>query len=173
MPGVRPLAPAGPTTPETLYVDEDGPTEALPVEESQTIVVGTIASFQPYVSNDRAFIFTDVRVCVDEFLKVDGTPTPMLTFERGGGVLLLPDGQRLVVSGVGAIRGTRVGRRYLLFLGRLFSAEAYSLLQAYDITDGRARAMERTGTASSVEGLRADALVERVRTALRRILRRG
>jgi hypothetical protein len=166
-PGARSLAPAGPATPETLYVDEAGPAEALPVEESQTIVVGTIASFQPYLSNDRTFIFTDVRVCVDEFLKAEGAPTPMLTFERAGGVLVLSDGQRLVVSGAGAIRGTRVGRRYVLFLGRQPSTDIYSLLQAYDVTDGRARGMERAGIASSVEGLQADVLLERIRTALR------
>lgn len=94
---------------------------ALPVTESDAILLGGVIDAKAHLSNDKTGIYSEFSVQVEEVLKNSGPdsiiPGTVVSIERFGGAVRFPSGtiQRYETTGQGM---PRVGERYLFFLKR-------------------------------------------------------
>lgn len=114
----------------------------LPVEQSTTIVTGTVLDAKANISEDRSGVYSEVTVKVDEALKDTAGISRMIVAEREGGRVRLPSGTifRYVVDGIGI---PKVDHRYLLFLKQLDDGD-FSILTGYQLLDGRVEPLDIT-----------------------------
>jgi hypothetical protein len=116
----------------------------LPTENTAIIMLGTVVSLQPYLSQDKSFIYTEYAVHVEKYLKKDTDTLPAvgerLIVDRTGGVLRLRNGHiiRYDSSGTGMARPLRVGERLVLFLNRIHNGASLMLGQGFLLRDGKA-----------------------------------
>lgn len=111
--------------------------EALPIDSSDTILVGTITDAQAHLSNDKTAVYSEFHVQVEEVLKQDPAKSPIeltaaILIERFGGAVRFSSGtiQRYETIGQGMPRS---GERYLLFLKRLDEAPSFSIITGYEL----------------------------------------
>jgi hypothetical protein len=152
-PGSQPLDRAAPITPETFYLAETDEIPHLPVRESDAIVVGMVAAFQPHFSSDRTFIYTDFTVCVAAIVKGTGRRDRTLVFERAGGSVRLESGKVVSVTGLDGEQAPRVGSRYVFFLRHQDDSPVFTLLRAYKLVAGHVRAMHGGQRRSPFDGM--------------------
>lgn len=133
----------------TLSPDEDSieqvwpRVEFAPTSESAAIVTGTVIKLQPYLSENRSRIYTEIEIKVDDVLKRDANNDRLfaantLVIDRLGGILKLKTG-RIVhddihIDGLGK---TRVGKRYIFFAERVNRGYDISLIKSYELRDGK------------------------------------
>jgi hypothetical protein len=116
----------------------------LPTGYTPVIVLATVASAQPYLTEDKSFIYTEFGVRTEELLKLDAAPLPLsgdlLVVDRGGGRLRLRTGRVLRYDSAGSSMASplRPGRRYVLFLNRIFDGECLHLGRAVELREGQA-----------------------------------
>lgn len=111
----------------------------LPVT-SDLIVVGSIQSRQPFLSDNITIVYTELNVHIEEILK--NNPTSLvhafepLVVHREGGAIRMPSGRifRYVVGGSGSI--PEIGKRYVLFLQHEAERD-YKLVAGYELADPR------------------------------------
>lgn len=123
---------------------ESPPPPPLPVNV-ELIVVGGIHRRQPYVSDDRTNVYTELTVHIEDILK-NNTSSPVYAFEpltvnRAGGAIRMPNGHvfRYFVAGVGSM--PEVGKRYVLFLQH-DAERGYNLIVGYELADKTIRPLE-------------------------------
>jgi hypothetical protein len=111
----------------------------LPVT-SDLIVVGSIQSRQPYISDNFTVVYTELTVHIEGILN-NNASAPVdaykpLIVNREGGAIRMPNGRvwRYLVAGSGGI--PVVGKRYVLFL-QSKKAQDYELVCGYELTDTR------------------------------------
>jgi hypothetical protein len=119
----------------------------LPTEYTPIILIGTVASFQPYLSEDKSYIYTEYAVQVKQYLKKDAGALPIvgdkLIVDRSGGVLRLRDGHVIQYhsSGTGMARPLRTGERLVLFLNRVHDGAILFLGRGFLLQNGKAYAI--------------------------------
>ena len=92
----------------------------LPAAQSSAVVVGEVVAGRAHLSEDKANVYSEFSVRVEEVIKNDpGEPisvSDVVVTERQGGRVRLPNGR---ISGyyVSGQNPPEVGRRYVLFLG--------------------------------------------------------
>jgi hypothetical protein len=104
---------------------------ALPVAQSDAIVVGEVLNAGAHRSENKLNVFSNFEVKVDEVLKGSKlTAGSVINVQRVGGFVNYPDGKkvlfRLIGNGMPA-----VGYRYAFFLNIL--DEDYSILTGYEL----------------------------------------
>lgn len=113
---------------------------ALPVIDSDLILVGEVTEARAFLSNDRGGVYSEFTTRAGEVLKQDaGAPVnsgESLTAERAGGRVKYASGRvgRVRFQGQGMLRR---GRKYVLFLKRNAERESFTLLTAYELRDGK------------------------------------
>jgi hypothetical protein len=108
---------------------------AIPVSQSDVILIGTVVDSQAYLSADKTGVYSEFGIHVDEVLRGIGTNTlnyPVVSVERFGGAVRFASGviQKYRTSGQGM---PRKGRRYLLFLKKIDQDDDFSILTAYEL----------------------------------------
>jgi hypothetical protein len=94
---------------------------ALPVAESDVVLVGGVLHAQAHLSNDKTGIYSEFTVQIEEVFRDNGkvslSPGVVVSVERFGGAVRFPSGiiQRYETVGQGM---PRVGERYVFFLRR-------------------------------------------------------
>lgn len=114
---------------------------ALPVAQSDAVVLGTVVKAQPYLTESKTSLYTEFTVNIEEVLKNDaggslfaGIP---LVVDREGGALRLP-GDRVVRYEVGGTgRLPRAGKTYVFFLKRAHEGADWSILSGYELRGAR------------------------------------
>lgn len=126
---------------------------ALPVNESEAVVVGQVVEAQAYLSNDKSMVYSEFVLNVDEVLMNKGqTPLAvgdLVAVERDGGRVHFPTGRitSWSVSGQGM---PRVGRRYVFFLTHEFplfghKEESFYLLTGYELQANHVLPLDNPG----------------------------
>ena len=90
---------------------------ALPVAESEIVVVGTIQSAQAHLSESKRNVFSEFTLTVEDVLKskIQGVAQgSVLTIDRVGGHVKYPNGQRVLYR-ITSLNMPQIGGRYLLF----------------------------------------------------------
>jgi hypothetical protein len=102
----------------------------LPASDSDVILIGTVLSGKANFSHDKASVYSDFDVQVDEALKGQ-LASKQISVERYGGAVRFPSGrlQKYEISGQGL---PQLGQRYVFFLKQLDN-DSYKIVTAYNV----------------------------------------
>lgn len=109
---------------------------ALPVADSDLIIIGEVVEARAYLSNDKSGVYSEFMTRVNETLKQSAPASlalgSVLTIERPGGRVKFPAGGvvkfRIIGQGM-----PRQGRQYLLFLKHNEERRNYTILTGYEL----------------------------------------
>jgi hypothetical protein len=119
--------------------------DLLPSSLSDAVVAGTVADFQPYFSNDRTAIYTELRVQVEKVFKDKGhAVSQQIAIDELGGAIRLPNGR--VASHISAPLDSEidVGKRYVLFLTYSDTTKSFRVVKAWELRRGRAQPVAKS-----------------------------
>ncbi len=121
--------------------------DPIPTKMSDVVAIVQIASTQPFLSSDKAMVYSELYGTVIETL-VDkqhlAKDSSVVIIERGG-TLQLPSGKVLTAMPYGGTNPLRIGTRYLLFLQYKSSAEAYVTLRAWSLAGTKPQELDDDG----------------------------
>jgi hypothetical protein len=141
-------ATVNPETVETEFFPEPHITfPALPLAESDLVVVGTIGGGQAHLSENKRNVFSEFTLIVEEVFnsKSSGlSQGSVLTIDRIGGHVKYPNGQKVLYR-IAGLNMPQIGSRYLFFLTSKHNKADLSILTGYELT--------QTGAVPLDEGL--------------------
>ena len=108
---------------------------AIPVAESDVVLVGTVNNAEAYLSNDRTAIYSEFDTQIDEVLKNGTLSLPIgtiATIERFGGAVRFRSGSVLTYETAGQGMPL-IGRKYLFFLKRISGDTQFRIVTGYEI----------------------------------------
>lgn len=112
---------------------------ALPVYQSDVIVIGTITDRQAHLSNDKTRVYSEFTVKIEQILKGETNPLIVnqnsISVERFGGAVRLPSG-KILRRGDISERMPLNDRKYLFFLQSHNESESFSIITGYELRDG-------------------------------------
>jgi hypothetical protein len=155
---------------ETEFIGEPHFTfPALPVAESELVVVGTIGSGQAHLSENKRNVFSEFTLIVESVLKskdpgvVQGS---VLTVDRIGGHVKYPNGHKVLYRVFG-VNMPQIGSRFLFFLTSKHNKADLSILTGYEFTqEGVAPIDEELPQVKSLTGVSEKDILQRVRKLL-------
>ncbi len=130
---------------EVAFADWLPPGIALPVAESQVVVIGKTAESRAFLSNEKKSVYSEFKIEIEKGFKnvseASAEEQNLLTAEREGGIVVFPNGFKTWYHVAGQ-RMPAVGERYLFFLTNDFpqygrQGDALYLLTAYHLKDGK------------------------------------
>lgn len=136
--GGGPVKESTPESEVTLINEIEYP--ALPVADSDAIVLGEIISAQAHLSNDKKRVYSEFSVRIGELLKDNKcaplAPNSVIATERPSGKVKFPSGhvKKYHTEGQGM---PQAGRQYLFFLKYNEERDNYYLVTAYELRDGK------------------------------------
>jgi len=135
----------------------------LPVTESDVVIIGQVLSGEAHRSENKANIFSNFEVRVEEVLKGnDLTAGSVITIQREGGVLKYANGRkvlfRLSANGMPAVAG-----RYAFFLKAV--EEDYSILTGYELSKDGIVPLDYSPQFQSLQGENEPSFLTKLRDA--------
>lgn len=138
---------------------------ALPVTESDAIVLGYVASAKAHRSENKQGIFSEFEVRVDEVLKGEDlvTKSNMIVVERTGGFLKYPNGRKVLffIMGYGM---PQVGTRNVFFLKSINSG--LRIVTVYELTPDGVLPIDQSKQFSRFQGEKEEAFLATLRDIL-------
>lgn len=114
---------------------------ALPVVDSDGIIIAEVTDARAYLSNDRTSVYSEFTLNVSEVLKNGGagslSPGALIAAQRPGGRVRLQSGKVLLRGAPYGRNMPRLRQRYVFFLRQNDEGQDYSIITAYEIRDGR------------------------------------
>jgi hypothetical protein len=141
---------------------------ALPVAESDIVVVGTIGTAEALLSESKRNVFSEFTLTVEDVLKskIQGVEQgSVLTIDRVGGHVKYPNGQRVLFR-IAGLNMPEIGGRYLLFLTLKHNNEDISILTAYQLTPNGAIPIDEPYHVASLTGVSEVDILQRVRNLI-------
>ena len=141
---------------------------ALPVAESEIVVIGTIRTGQAHLSESKKNVFSEFTLTVEDVLKskIQGvTQGSVLTIDRVGGHVRYPNGHRVLYRITG-LNMPQVGGRYLLFLTLKHNNEDISILTAYRLTPNGAIPLDDLHQVETLTGVTEADILQRLRNLI-------
>jgi hypothetical protein len=112
----------------------------VPVQESDTVIVGQVLSFQPRFSADHSHLYTEVTIRVEERMKggekADAGKTISLLFR--GGRLRLPGGREISEEFVPSNYHLAENTRYVMFLNYFAPMDCFQVVKTWELRNGKA-----------------------------------
>lgn len=114
---------------------------AIPVAQSDVLIVGEVADAQAYLTEDKTGIYSEFAVRVDEVLKNSATtpliPGNSISAMRGGGAVRFPSG-KVIRKGQSYKPLPRAGRQYVFFLKyNNDGGQDFKIITAYELKGDR------------------------------------
>jgi hypothetical protein len=142
---------------------------ALPVAQSDAVIVGEVAASEAHLSNDRTGVYSEFSIKVDGVLR-NQLDTPLrvgdvIIGEREGGIVRFQDGRlfEYVVYHQGM---PRLSRKYLFFLSRNKQGGDYSIITAYEFRSNQVIPLDDSPAFASYKGSDEQVFVSKVRGAI-------
>lgn len=142
---------------------------ALPVDQSDAVVIGEITNSQAYLSNDKSGVYSEFTIRIDETLKSPNSaalaPGDIIIGERAGGAVKFSSGRitRYTLLGQGF---PRPRRRYVLFLRMNEVGQDFHILTGYQLRRGKVQPLDQKDIFSHYEGSDQTSLLDDIRNAL-------
>ncbi len=145
---------------------------AIPVNESDVIIVGNVTGAQAYTTHSKTHVYSEFTIQVAEVIKDDAS-NPIrvnnsVEVDRIGGRVRFPNGRVSQYFIVGQ-NMPEVGKQYLLFITKSDGKGDYSILTGYEIRDGIIHPLDNPGTGHPIttrEGSDATSFLNEVRAAV-------
>jgi len=125
----------------------------VPVQESDTVIIGQILSFQPHSSADHTHLYTELTIRVEQRMKgaeqADAGKTIALLFR--GGRLRLPGGREISEEFVPSNYHLAENTRYVMFLNYFAPMDCFQVVKTWELRNGKAvpTAMEDVAEANN------------------------
>lgn len=151
-----------------LFLEPHFTFPALPVAQSEIVVVGTIGTAQALLSESKKNVFSEFTLTVEDVLKskIQGVAQgSVLTIDRVGGHVKYPNGQKVLFR-IAGLNMPRIGGRYLLFLTSKHGKEDISILTAYELTPDGAIALDEADHVERLPGVTEVDILQRVRNLI-------
>lgn len=137
----------------------------LPVNESDVIVIGQVASSMAHLSENKHSVFSEFEIRVDEVFKGDGlvTRSSMIIVERLGGFVKYPDGHKLLffIPGLGM---PEVGTRNVFFLKD--HSPGFSVITGYELNPHGILALDQSAQFRQFHGQSEATFLSTLRAAI-------
>jgi hypothetical protein len=139
---------------------------ALPVNESDIILIATVSSSEAHISGNKKGVFSEFKLAVESVLKTsqDFTQGSLLTVDRVGGYVKYPNGQQILFR-VNGINMPQVGARYLFFLSTRRKPD-FIIKTAYELTPQGVVALDFSEQFLALDGISDIEIQKRVRGLL-------
>jgi hypothetical protein len=151
-----------------LINDEYLSVPAIPVKESELIVIGKVLEAAAHLSNNKKTVYSEFTVQIDEILrdttgsiKKDGS----VTVDREGGFVEYKNGLSRLHR-IGGLLMPQVGRKYILFLRNREKGPNYEIINGYELKDGGVINLTGSTETISYVGMDQAVLLSKVRKAL-------
>lgn len=122
-------------------VSESPELPALPVTQSDAIIIGTITESQPYMTESQHVIYTEFTFQVEDVLKGKElgniTGGNLIKVDREAGAIRLTNGKKVYYDAAGTGNAPRAKKRYLLFLKRINDRQDLSIINGYKLLNGK------------------------------------
>ena len=146
---------------------------ALPIVESDAVVVGEVTASSGHLSNDKTGAYSEFVIRIDEVLKEDsGLSNEFVIAVREGADVELPSGRivryEIVHQGL-----PQVGRRYVLFLKYNEQGNDYDILTGYELRKERVLPLDKVQPFAIYKTQREDTFLDSVREAIARSFKNG
>jgi hypothetical protein len=112
----------------------------IPVEESSVVVVGKVVKIQPYLSEDKSQIYTEITVQVQSLLKNDDSQSEIKTIilDKLGGAVRLNSGRIIQYEVQINGRGNPCkDNRYIFFIQKTDKNKGYYFIKGYELSEGK------------------------------------
>jgi len=129
--------------PLTTHAEEP----ALPIDQSDVVIVGRVTNVNAYISEDKTTVYSEATVKVEEVLTGESPiqPGDVVTTTRDGGAVRLPSGKILRRGRLGR-NIPEASRTYLFFLDYLDEIKDFSIITAYELSEGVVTPLDGTIT---------------------------
>lgn len=113
---------------------------ALPISQSDAILIGLVTESQAFLSSDKSYVYSEFTVQIEDVLKNFSpaalAPNITTTVERSGGIVRFSSGktQRLGNGGEGL---PQKQKRYLFFLKWSDAGKDFITLTGYELSNGK------------------------------------
>jgi len=130
--------PDDPSENTTLVDAIDSNLPALPVTQSNAVLIGEVLNAQAYLSDDRTGVYSEFTIRVSDIIKSDWDVKigNLIEVDRDGGRVKFPSGKTHWYS-VDKENMPNTGRRYVLFVTRQNELGALHLLTGYELREGK------------------------------------
>jgi hypothetical protein len=119
----------------------------LPLNRTDTIVMGSVTTARAVLSADRTNIFSQFTVQIENTIK-GSVPSRTITLERHGGAVVLDSGARIERGGC-YNRMPAIGHAYIFFLQSQPDTDDFKIITAFEIKNDTVYALD--GTDSSTD----------------------
>ena len=121
----------------------------IPSNESSDIVVGKVVKLQPYFSEDKSQIYTEITLQVEDVLKnqssnlISGSKT--IALDKIGGAIQLNSGKTVRYEVQIDGRGNPcVDNRYLFFIKQSSKSDDFHFIKGYELNEGKVFTLENS-----------------------------
>lgn len=126
------------------HIGVGGPPTALPVEQSNVIIIGEVTDAEAILSSDQRGLYSEFTVQIKKVLKNNTkeslTKGDSIFVERQGGRFKLPSG-KLVTERVSETKMPLVGKKYILFLNK-HPDDYFAIYTGYDLSGDKVTALD-------------------------------
>lgn len=106
---------------------------AFPIEQSSSIILGTVTDSRAFVSNDKTAVYSEFDIRVNQSFKNRGTSSEsQIVAERVGGIVRFASG-RVQRRGDSGRSLPQKGKQYILFLKWDEAGEDYLIITGYEV----------------------------------------
>lgn len=139
---------------------------ALPVSESDIILIATVSSSEAHLSGNKKGVFSEFNLVVESVLKTnqDLPEDSSLTVDRVGGYVKYPNGQQILFR-ISGVNMPQVGARYLFFLSTRRKPD-FIIKTAYELTPQGVMALDFSEQFLALDGISETEIQKRVRDLL-------
>ncbi|MDX6531839.1 MAG: hypothetical protein QOH41_4129 [Blastocatellia bacterium] len=141
---------------------------ALPVAQSNAVVIGKTLSGGAFLSNDKTGVYTELSAKIEEVLSTDKdsvTKGKVIDLSRMGGVVRYGTGEESLFHIVGQNMPT-VAKRYLFFLKAIPDSQDFEIITAYELGSLGVTALDAPGQFTHYNGLDEATFLDTVRTVV-------
>lgn len=146
------------TRDEDRFIEHYAPARlpVIPLKESGIVFVGSLLKIQPYLSEDRTHVYTEMTFGVeDDLFKSPSTITRpadgTLIIDRIGGTMRLRSGQVVRdYTDLGIGGNPYIGGRYVVFAKEQPNHGPLDIVRAYELRDGRVFRLAEDGKPGEV-----------------------
>jgi hypothetical protein len=123
----------------------------IPLKQSTIAFAGQISKMQPYLSEDRTHIYTEITIRIEEVFKnPPNSKIPSgqtVVINQIGGTIRMTSGQ-VVHDGtrIDFLGKTHLGGRYVLFAKGIHGGKDLTLIRGYELRDGQVFKLRENGS---------------------------
>ncbi len=111
----------------------------IPVQESDTVIVGRLVALQPHFSADHTHLYTELTIQVEQRMKGgDNTAAgKSISIILRGGRLRLPDGREISEDFAPTNYRLAENTRYVMFLNYYASLDCFQVVKTWELQSGK------------------------------------